>query len=721
MENKIVNIDRIIMFNDENGFIVFKGREFNTDNEIIVKGYAFDLNEDDLVECNGKWVKHFKFGTQLEASEIFMYTPKTSESILIYLKKGYISGIGEKTAERIYELFGDNSIEILDNNPEELRKVKGIGKKTLTKIINDWNEKRTQHKLNEQLKELGFSFEESLSIIKKYRSDSIEVVCKNPYSLLLDYDLKLTFKKIDKIALSLLKYEKEDPTRILTFFILLLRKNEKKGHTYIEKTKLISDSYILRVSNDLLELVYEAGINYKKIYNFKTKKNIEIVQLYTTHLIEKGVSEKLKSILLKNQDLIYSIDDKISLFERNDFKLSSEQKNAIKESINKKINIINGGPGVGKTTTLDILIKILKMENKSFLLCAQTGKAAQRMSESTGEEAATIHRTLEYNPQYNTFQRDQFNNLEADFIIIDEASMIDIFLFDKLIKAINDKSFLIIIGDVNQIPSIEAGCVLKDLIESKRIPVSSITKIQRQSSDSSIIKNAYLINEGKKLDLTTNKKKDFFFIKTKNDESTLEKISEMIKENIPKAFKVDPKKEVQILTANHKGAVGRMNLNTEIQKILNKKESKFTMKRGDVVFKENDNVIQVKNNYDKNVFNGDSGVITDVFNKSISIDFFDKEVIHERTELDEIELSYAITIHKSQGSEYPITIIPISHTNSLIFDRSLLYTAITRGKSIVIVIGSEISLNKIIANEFSRNRQTNLKEMLEKTIFFDSL
>lgn len=710
----IINVDIIRTFNDENGFIIFTGRDFESNKEFVVKGYSFDVNIDDLVECKGKWITHPKYGNQFDAKEIYMYTPKDSENVLKYLKSGYIKGIKNKIAENIFAAFGENSINILDENPHELKKIKGIGQKTLNKIIEDWNEKRILHKQNEQLKELGFTFEEALSLSKIYRENVIETICKQPYSIVLNNEIRISFDKIDKIALGKLKFNKEDPTRILTYLLFALSKNERLGNTCILKSILFNDAKKhLKIDDETLEVVFLAGEKFKKIIELK-KGNESFIQSYRTYQVEFEIVDKIKSIINRKSNIILSPDKKISLFETKDFKLSKEQKLAITESLTNKVNIVNGGPGVGKTTALNILIKILKQERFSFKLCAQTGRAAQRMSESTGEDAATIHRTLEYNPITKDFQRNEFNTLEEDFIILDEASMVDTYLFNKLLKAINDKSSFIIIGDVNQIASIEAGSVLRDLIDSEKIPTSKIKEIQRQAADSGIVKNAYLVNEGNFIDFKNNKNDDFFFIKTSSDEKTLENIEKMIQNNIPNAFLMNPKDEVQILTSNHQGKVGRIEINKKMQSILNGGDDKAFIKRGDVIFKENDNVIQIKNNYEKNIFNGDSGIIESIYSNKVMIDFLDKEVEHSRGELDEIELSYAITMHKSQGSEYPLIIIPISQKRSIIFDRSLLYTAITRGKFKVIIIGSERSLKEIIANDYSRNRITHLKEKINE-------
>lgn len=713
-EKIVVTIEHIRMFNEENGFIIFGGSDFDTGKNILVKGNSFDLNEDDIVECLGKWINHPKFGLQFDAKEIYIYTPKEADKVLKYLMSGHIKGIGKKTAQNIFDKFGEKSIDILDNNPEALKEIKGVGKKTLKTIIDDWNEKRILHKQSEDLKELGFSFDEALKISKVLGAEAINIICSRPYALVTEVEFDFTFDKIDRIALNKLRIQKDDPSRALTYLIYVLRRNQLTGNTYMLKTDLFSEAKRkLQVSEETIELSYMAGEKIKKIAEVKTG-DIFLSQLYHTYKAERYIAEKMHKLLNTRGFSILNPEEKIeTASKKHKFKLSKGQHSAILSSLTKKVNIINGGPGVGKTTALKILIEVLNKERYTFSLCAPTGKAAQRMSESTDEEAGTIHKTLEYNPQYKAFQKDADNPIDTDFVIIDETSMVDVFLFSKVLKAIANNSTLIIIGDINQIPSIDAGCVLKDLIESNEIPVSVISELQRQAKGSKIIKNAYLVNEGKFFEAENKKTDDFFFIKTSSDAVTLEKIKEMIEVNIPKAFNLDPKKAVQVLTPTHEKVLGRKNLNINLQNILNKNESNL-IKRGDVEFRNNDNVIQMKNNYDKEVFNGDSGEIAVIGRNSIEVGYNGKFVDYERAEFDQLELAYAMTMHKSQGSEYPVVIIPVSHDYSRLLDRSLLYTAITRGKQIVIVIGSERRVREAIKNDYSRNRKTYLKETLKE-------
>jgi len=713
MDSLVINIESIRMQNESNGFVIFMGSDFNTGEDFGVKGYGYNLSEGDIVECKGIWKMHPKFGKQFDAKEISLYTPTTEEEVLKYLESGYIRGIRKPTARKIFNMFGKDSLKILDNNPTELNKVSGIGPKTVDKIVKDWNEKRIVHKQNSDLQELGFSFEESMKLLRLLGDNALKSILDNPYCVLQAEDLKITFDKIDNIAINKLRYEKENETRILSYLIYALKENELQGNTYIEQDEFLTlAKRKLYVKLESVDLLCEVGV-IKKLFKMDYKNGKNIIQNYETYKVELTLAKKLKSLINAKKKSFHKIDLKIKNFETNTFKLSKEQKQAIKDSLSNNVNIINGGPGVGKTTTLDILVKILKSEGYSYSLCAFTGKAAQRMSESTNEEANTIHRTLEYNPSVAEFQKNNDNPIDSDFVIIDEASMIDVFLLNKLLKAVRLGTTIIIIGDVDQIPSISAGCILRDMINSKKINVSKITELQRQAKNSKIIKNAYLVNDGNFIEYENKKGDDFYFIKTSSDLVTLEKIKQMISTNIPKAFNLNPKNDLQLLTPTHKKILGRKSLNEELQEILNPNNSnKRVIKRGEVEFREKDNVIQIKNNYDNNVMNGDSGRIESIGINMLDVTFSDDLIEYKRDSFDEIELSYAITMHKSQGSEYPLVIIPISHASSYVMDRSLLYTAMTRGKVIVIMLGSEKQLKNIIKNDFSRKRKTCLQDRI---------
>ena len=713
---RIMEVDYVKIYNEENGFIIFNGRDINDKNGkyLSVKGTTFNIDTGDIVECIGVETIHPKFGVQFTAEEINLYTPTDTNSILNYLQTGYIRGISKKTAENIVNLFGDKTINILDNNPERLREVKGIGVKTLNKIITDWNEKRIFNKQNEALIELGFSFNDALKLTNIYKDNAFNAVKANPYSLLESDLFNFSFDFIDKISLKKLNVKENDVIRILTFLNYETKKEELQGHTYIYENILLERAFKkLRQPIDDIKLILEASIIKKILYKEKIETNF-IIQSKRIHNAEEIIISNIKRLSkAKNKIFISNIEEKIKRIEQDLFPLYPEQKNAVINSIKNKINIINGGPGVGKTTILKIIVTLLKQEHYTVSLCAPTGKASQRMSEATNEKASTIHRLLEYKQIFKDFQKNEINQLESDFIIIDEMSMVDIHLLAKTLKAVNSNSIILIIGDTNQIPSVSAGSVLKDLINSNVINISKITINRRQSEKSEIIKNAYLINDGKQIEYKKEKNSDMFFINSNSDENTLLKILEMIKTNIPNAFGIDSKKDLQVLCPTHEGLLGRKNLNKKLQELLNVENDKSIIKRGDVIFKEDDNIIQTKNNVEKDIFNGDTGVILKIEKNLLLARINNKVISYDRNEFDQIELSYAITIHKSQGSEYPVVILPISEYYIGNYDRSLLYTGITRGKLFVIVIGNKNRFEQIIKNDYSRRRRSILSLKLK--------
>jgi exodeoxyribonuclease V alpha subunit len=587
----------------------------------------------------------------------------------------------------------------------------------LARIVESWNKKRNASKTIEKLTQYGLEFSQALSIFKRFGSESLDIIDKNPYELIASI-IGFTFKIADRIALTK-GVLKDDPIRVLSGILYVLKESqERDGHCALEYNILLNlTRQILYIKNEQIEKVLEEGV--RTCHLILTDVNgVVLVQDYKIFKVEQNLSKKISQILSAKMKKIPALDSQIEagINASDNIALTDEQIEAVKESFKNKINIINGGPGVGKTTILKQIISIIKRSGYSLLLCAPTGRAAKRMTESTGHIATTIHRALEYNPQFSGFQKDKNDLLEADFILTDEFSMVDIFLTNSLVDAIKPSAHFIIIGDTNQLPSIGPGSVLKDLINSKKLNVSKVTKIHRQAESSKIIKNAHKVNLGEYINYENDKDSDFFFIQTKDDKSALEKIKFMLIERIPSAFNLDPKTEVQILTPTHKNLLGTQNLNKELQSLLNPGQEGKEIKRMNTVFKENDNVMQTKNDYERLVFNGDVGIITSVERQGLSAVFDEREVDYDKADLDELSLSYAVTIHKSQGSEYPAVIIPISSSFSYMLDRSLLYTGITRGKKLVVLIGSKVQFEKAIKNEVSRQRITLLTEKIKKDV-----
>lgn len=708
-------IKKIKFYNEENGYAIFQvhNEEFNS---FVLTGKTYELEEQELVECTGDWVINKQFGKQFQAKEIKISKPDTLEGMRLYLSSGILPGIGPSSADKIVAYFKDKVFDILDNNPSRLLDVQGIGRKTLNKIIETWEQKRVSPSIINELYEYGMDFSNALKIYKMFGEDAIKVLKSNPYELLRKINT-LSFEDVDRIALKN-NHSKVDSTRILMGILHVFKLEENSlGNCAVDYESLkFKATKLLKIETVLIEKVLDLGYAAKH-FDKTIINDIEYWQSYKISKMEDDIAFFLKQLCTSkayyNEGNEEELDRKIKLEEKKTFNLNEQQKNAVKKSLMNKVNIINGGPGVGKTTVLKQLISIVRSDGYSVLLCAPTGRAAQRMSESTQTPALTIHRALEFNPLENGFLKNITNQLDFDFIVIDEFSMVDIHLMHSLLAATNKKSHIVFIGDTNQLSSIGPGCILKDLIDSGCISVAKITQIYRQAAESKIIVNAHRINQGKMVEteVEKDKKSDFYFISTKSDESTIDKIRDLVTIRIKDAFNIDPKSGIQLLTPMHDEILGTKNLNIEVQALLNGDETEG-FKKGTYTFKKNDNIMQIRNNYDKMVFNGDVGIIDRVSKDGVLVTFAEQEIFYNKKEMDEITLSYAITIHKSQGSEYPAVVIPVSHKFSSMLDRSLLYTAVTRGKHLVIIVGSKHLFERALQNEISRKRNTCLKEKI---------
>ncbi|MFL8952324.1 SF1B family DNA helicase RecD2 [Helcococcus kunzii] len=719
----------IIYRNDDNLYSVFK---LDTDDgEITIVGKVLELNIGDLISVSGNLVFHNEYGEQIQLKSYKRVMPSSISQITRYLSSGIISHIKKKRAEDIVKLFGEKTIEIMSNEPERLLEVPGIGKKTAKKIHESVIKLQDSREVAIYLQKFNLGNKLTTSIYAKYKSDAIEIIENNPYQLVDDIK-GIGFLTADKIALNIgIKPGSEFRIKAAVGFILLEAAN-KEGNCYLEYEVLMNKTAeLLKINRDIIE----AEIPYLVFENRIKIENIEGKQLVYNSIIyevEMSIVRRLMGLLYSENTLFdIDVEKEIEYIERlENIEYSETQKSAISTAVKEKMMIITGGPGTGKTTIIKAIISIIKNTRLKFALCAPTGRAAKRMEESTGVEASTIHRLLGYKSLEEDLilEFNEDNPLDVDVLIVDEVSMVDIYLMNNLLKAVDDTTALIFVGDADQLPSVGPGNVLNDMIESGTIPTIKLDMIFRQGEGSNIVKNAHLINNGK-LPILNEENKDFFFVDTRSDRDTLNTVVDLVTNRLPNHYKVNPIRDIQILTPTKRGLCGVDNLNKELQAKLNPEQfNKSQLKWGDVIFRENDKIMQIKNNYDielkdeyfnttKGLYNGDIGYIRNVFldNKTIEANYDDKIVTYTNKEFSEIVLSYTATIHKSQGSEFPIVVIPMASAPYMLLTRNILYTGITRGKSLVVLVGSRNIMETMIKNSFKSPRNSTLAYNLIKS------
>lgn len=734
-------VESIVFKSSDTGYTVIKFRENNIIHTAV--GVLPHVKEGQNLKITGSWVNHSQFGKQFKVEECEEILPTSKDGIEKYLSSGIIQGIGPVTAKKIVNKFGEDTLNILDNNIERLKEIEGIGKKKLETIIESYREQRELKNITIFLQTHGLSVNQCLKIYKKYGASSVDTVKNNPY-ILCDEISGIGFKTSDKIARSL-GIEIDSPFRIQSGIRYVINEFCANGHTFMPKDELIKEaSNVLTVSGDIIEEnIKNAALDRKiKLERVNDKEGVFTIPNYYCEL---GITNRILTLAISNfQDISVDVDHLILQFEKkNNITFAESQKDAIISAFQNGIEIITGGPGTGKTTIIKCIIEIFETCGLKVLLGAPTGRAAKRMSESTGKEATTIHRMLDmgvFEKEESVFVTNaEEHSLEADVVIIDEASMIDITLMNALLKSIKVGTRLIIVGDVDQLPSVGAGNVLNDFIESGFTKVVRLKEIFRQGKESMIVVNAHKINKGEMPKLNE-KGTDFFFIRNDIQEGILNTIIDLINTRLPKFnSNWDKSKSIQVLVPMKKGVLGVTNLNERIQNVLNpkapyKKEKEFRS----MVFREGDKVMQIKNNYSLKwtriagkgeheglgVFNGDMGFIEsiDLEGKKLSIIFDDeRRVIYDFMYLDELDLAYAITIHKSQGSEFPVVIIPAYMGAPLLMNRNLLYTGITRAKEMVVVVGIPKVLKYMVDNTRSMERYSSLnwriKEVISNEVF----
>ncbi len=705
-------IKRLVYHNEGNGFVIARiNLQEPEKKETTVVGKMAAISVGETYQFKGNWNLNSRYGWQFNFNDYQIILPTTLEGVRRYLGSGLIKGVGPSTANRIVNHFGEKTLETIEGYPEKLNEVEGIAQKRIELIKKSWQEQKEIKRVMLFLQSYRITTGYAVKIFKQYGSRAIEKLKENPYCLVDDI-FGIGFKIADKIAQNL-GIKKNCPSRIRAGIKYCLNENAGQGHCFVYQ------DVITQMTAELLEIT-EEQVERECVVLSHSKEIIvqdDQVWLPLYFYAEKEVSQKITGIIRFPQQLTQiDIDLKIEqLEEKYRIRFATEQKKAIKEVLLHRVLILTGGPGTGKTTTTIGLIELFEDLGLKIVLAAPTGRAAKKLSEATRRNAKTIHRLLSYNPKKRGFTKDEQNPIRADVIILDEVSMIDIILMRHLLKAVTQDTFLILIGDIDQLPSVGPGNLLKDMIDSEVIPVIRLTHIFRQKEKSLIVVNAHLVNQGKYPILSGKQQRDFYFLKEEDPEKAAEKIIHLCTSRLPRSYRLNPLRDIQILTPMYKGAVGADQLNNLMRNALN--PTGKSVNYGQQQYKINDKVMQIRNNYDKEVFNGDIGNIKEIDHEEqvVKVLFYSRIVEYDFSELNELALAYAITVHKSQGSEYPVVIIPMLTQHFLLLQRNLLYTAITRAKKLVIIVGTNKALWIAIKNNKTVKRNTFLKERLKQT------
>ena len=687
-------VERITYQNPENGYSVLKVKVKGYNDLVTLVGNLLEVPVGSVLLCRGEWKVDKRYGSQFVAATWEETMPATVYGIEKYLGSGLVKGIGPRFARAIVQRFGTETIDIIETEIERLYEVPNIGRKRVAKIRESWEKQKDTKNVMLFLQGYGVSTAYAAKIYREYGKESIDKVKENPYRLADDI-WGIGFKTADGILYTLGQLSDE-------------------GHVYAGEEQLV------KTAGQLLE-AGETAIRDTLAGMLQAEDLIldkDAIYLPPFYHAECGTSRRLRDLAESTgRSLFDGLFDPSSLTAETGIEYDEVQLAAIRQAVTSKVMVLTGGPGTGKTTTTQGIIAALKKAGLRVLLAAPTGRAAKRMSEATGMEAKTIHRLLEYNPQ-DGYKRNDENPLEGDALIVDECSMIDILLMNNLLKAVPVGMRLVFVGDIDQLPSVGAGNVLRDIIDSQRIPVVRLVRIFRQAQKSRIVMNAHTINQGRFPDTSNGRDTDFFFMREDDPERAAETIVRLVKERLPRAYRESPDR-IQVLTPMQRGVVGAANLNLLLQQALN--PSGPSLGRGGYTYRQGDRVMQLRNNYDKDVFNGDLGYIreVDTEDRMLTVDFDGKKVEYDVTELDELTLAYATTIHKAQGSEYPIVVMPVLMTHFVMLQRNLIYTGITRAKKICVLIGAMKALAYAVRNMSVLKRNTSLRERLNPSLTTD--
>lgn len=726
-----VEILKVNHHREDSDWVAMTVRDTDNQNVFMAVGILGQIEAGDYLVMKGTWGTHKTFGRQFKIESAVQARPNTREGIIRYLSSGVFKGIGKKTSEKIVSYFGLETFKILDEDPMALKQVPKLGKKQINNMLRLWQEKKDFHEKNMFLHKHGIGGALGKRILRLYGDEVINVITKNPYTLIKDVR-GVGFLIADRIGQSC-GLELDHEQRIKEGILHLLMQAEDQGHCFLYSNQILEkagpllwpqfiddDAYKKKIMIHLQHLELERRIIRLKHGEDHKQDCFYLADLYecekgSIDLVLNRIKDQKENDQKSTDEITERINNWIEKFgEKRNIDLSDEQKEAVKEAVLSRIFVLTGGPGVGKTTTSNTIIHLFKAMGKHVVLAAPTGRAAQRMSEVSMQPAKTIHRLLEWSAEEREFKRNSHNHLSADVVIIDESSMVDIRLAYSLLQAIPSKAQVIFIGDVDQLPSVGPGNFLRDLIQCGKIPFRILSKIFRQAQQSLIIQSAHAINKGQIPKFTDQNQSDCRFIEVDSYEQVLAVIKDLIENHLPR-FGYDPIKDLQVLTPMNKGPLGAVTLNNEIQSYLNPLERHHNVfKKKNYQIRSKDKVIQSMNNYELGIFNGDIGFVKHVKTKEADVvaDFSDKIVSFQQDQAQDLNLAYAITIHKSQGSEFPVVILPIHMAHYVMLQRNLIYTGLTRAKKLAIFIGEKRALRQAVLNQASLTRQTNLGQIL---------
>lgn len=716
LEHLSGSVERVTFHNEDSGFCVLKVKAKGQRDLVTVVGSSGTVGPGEYIDCSGTWVTNREYGLQFKAENLRIVLPATLEGMEKYLGSGLVKGIGPHFAKQLIEAFGLKVFDVIENTPNRLMELSGIGMSRRDSVVKSWLDQKMIREIVVFLQSHGIGTARAVRIYKTYGQQSIAKVRENPYRLALDIQ-GIGFKTADALA-ERLGIGRESLVRAEAGVRHVLQQASNDGHCAQILNKLIESAVaLLEIPEEIIRNAIQGELKAGRLVAERVEEET-LIFLAAFYWAEVGVVKNLKRLSLYKTSWMKDIDIEKAIpwvEGKTGLKLSATQKDAIRMALQHKIVIITGGPGVGKTTLVNSILKIIRAKTNKVLLGAPTGRAAKRLSDSTGIEAKTLHRMLEFDPQGRGFKRDEHNPLEADLVVIDEMSMVDISMMNNLLKAIPEEAGLLLVGDVDQLPSVGPGAVLANLIDSEQIPTVRLTEIFRQAKASQIVVNAHRVNLGNlpKNVPVSSQLTDFYFIDADTPELIHEKLMQVVTERIPLRFGFDPIRHIQVLAPMNRGGLGARALNIDLQKSLNPNGQNAITRFG-YSYAEGDKVIQTVNNYNKEVFNGDIGFITNInLETSVMMVLFEGRLVeYEFDELDELSLAYATTIHKAQGSEYPAVVIPIATQHYMLLQRNLLYTGLTRGKSLVVIVGQLKALAMAVRTVRSTKRLTNLSNRL---------